>query len=237
MTQNLKAVTVAALTSVLALAAQAQTNLVQTIGVTLTANYQGTNTTNGTTVKQVIKSESIKTAEIIGLIGAVEGTNLPTTTQLLKVTPIINGSNGPYTNIVRWITYTNATNATTHKVTKVYTTNNLDVTRFFTVGSLGSLSTSTSNNGVLGAKGGLSIRTLAFSDTNNPALKTTLSLQALVDETYQKVTKDGVVVWAPNDTWTVNGTGSNAVEGSLIIGASPSTITISSPVLEFGPGY
>lgn len=253
MIHKLKSAGLAALVGTFAITVQAQTNLVESLGFALTANYQGTNTTNGTTIKQNVKTESIKTADVIKLLGAATSNEFSAAAQLLKVTPIIEGNAGTALIIVRDVTSVLATKITTttstnrgivtvHSVTnrvRVYTTNVVNVTGFFTTSTLAGLTSSATKSGVLDSESAPSVKTLALVSENGfPALTTTFSLQGFGVITYQKITlHDGLVVWGHDVTWTVNGTGLSATKGSLVIGADPSTYSLSDPMVVVGPGY
>lgn len=254
----LKSAGMAAFIGALALTAQAQTNLVETYGFALSANYQGTNTTNGTTVKQNIKEESIRTPDIIKLLGAATMSEFSPAAQLLIVIPIIDGTNGSKSIVVRdvtsslgtKVTTTTSTNKTTgvvtvHSVTnrvRIYSTNVVDVTGFFSVHTLADVTSSSTKAGVLGSESDFVARTFALvSDPDFTPLTTTFNLQGAGEVTYQKITlHDGLVVWGYNFYIAVNGTGTNAVEGNLVIGADPntsSTVSVSDPIVVVGPGY
>lgn len=131
---------------------------------------------------------------------------------------------------------------TVHSVTnrvRVYATNVVDVTGFFSVHTLTDLTSSSTKAGVLGSESDLVAD--AFALVNAPdstPLTTTFNVQGVGEVNYQEIKlHDGLVVWGYTFTITVNGTGTNAVQGDLVIGAEPSTVTVSDPMVVVGPGY
>jgi hypothetical protein len=144
--------------------------------------------------------------------------------QLLLVTPIIDGANGPASVIVR------------DKSAKA--TNIVDVTAFFSSSSVGpTVRNSTSTNGVLVSETAYAIKTLSVVDAPGyPVLDGHLSLEGFVVENLvREVFKHGLIAFGKGSTWTVNGIGNKG--GNPFVVEGNSTITISNPKFIVGPGY
>lgn len=239
MIQKLRLVGAVAVVSAIAFTAQAQTrstavpqptNAVQSLTFALTAFYQGTpvSTVNHkiTNVTENASSATIGTKDVIALLGAATGNTFSSSAQLLRVTPILDGTNGPATVIVR---------DTTSK-----TTNIVDVGAFFSTSSYGTTVTNTTGtNGVIITDTTYAVRKLSLSAPEGYTLTTHFDLYGFVVGTVERdLFKDGLITYAAGSTWTVTGTGERNGSPIVIDGnAGKSTFTVSDPKFVVGTGY
>lgn len=233
MIKHLKTIVAAVIISATAFTAQAQTNLVASLTFHLIGNKQGPQTETKTTVTQTIKSLSLGNSDLIGLLGTSTGNAFSSSAQLLRVIPILDGTNGSPTLIIK--------DVVSGKKGK---TNIVDVTGFFTdtvlTGTI--LTNTTASKGALDSETALAIRGFSLVDnTNYPALTVHFGLIGSAISTLDKITlKDGLVVYGDNSTWTVVGNGNDGsapvVLGSTITGGT-STLTVKTLGVFVGPGY
>ncbi len=182
----------AALIGVAALPSQAQTNLVEELGFQLTVISQGPTITNGTTVIRDADFARIGTRDVINLLGAATTNDFSKSAHLLRVTPIIGGTNGPTITVVE------------------DGSNVVDVSGFFALATDGSVvRNSFSNHGKVLDATRFGIRTVALKDQAGfPDLTSHFDLQGFDVSTYRRVSfKDKLTVGGHYATWTVNGTG------------------------------
>ena len=228
MTQKLKLAGMAAFIGAIAFTSQAQTNVVESVTFALTAYYQGQSVTNVshhlTNVTQNAASVSIATKDIIKVLGKATANDFSAAAQLLRVTPILNGVDGPTKYIIR--------DASSRAA------NIVDVSGFFVLSSTGAaVSTSTSTNNVLITDTTYSTKNVSLVDqAGHPALTAHFNLQGFVVATLSRdVFKNGVIADGYKATWTVNGTGDS--KGVPFVIQGNSTISVSAPSFIVGPGY
>jgi hypothetical protein len=230
MIQKLKLAGMAAFISAIALASQAQTNVVESVTFALTAFYQGqsvavTNVSHHlTNVTQNAASVSIATKDIIAVLGKATANTFSSAAQLLRVTPILKGVNGPTTIIIR---------DASSKATNI-----VDVSGFFMVSGTGTaVDNSTSTNNVLITDTSYSTKNLSLADqAGYPALTAHFNLQGFVVANLTRdIFKDGLIASGSSTTWTVNGTGDR--NGVPFVVEGNSTVNVSAPSFIVGPGY
>jgi hypothetical protein len=172
--------------------AQSRTNLVESLGINLIVTSQGVAITNRNEVIDIAAVAIFQTRDAINLLGAATTNNFSSAAQLLRVTPILNGANGPTRTVVK------------------DGTNVVDVSGFFLFSTEGSVESRSATLGgqTLDAKR-FSIRKLALQDQLlYPALGAHFAVQGFDVSTLCPVAlSDGLVVNAHQAVWTVNGTG------------------------------
>jgi hypothetical protein len=208
MNNHLKVAIAVAIIGATAFTAQAQTNRVERLGFTLTLISQGEPLSFGKAeTNQNVTVVRMGTEDVINVLGAATTNTFSTSAQLLRITPIVDGTNGPTMLIVK------------------DKTNIVDVTGFLTVSTNSAVVTNTiTTKGVLRTDEAYSIKTIALVDkVGYPTLRVHFSLQGFVARSLNRVVfKDGLVVPGHTATWTINGPGDRndhalVIDGSVTV--------------------
>jgi hypothetical protein len=217
MNSSLKMAALAAFFSAAALPSQAQTNLVESLGFQLVVFSQGVPVTNGAEVIQNADVTRLGTRDVIKVLGAATTNDFSGSAELLRVTAIIDGTNGATSTIVK------------------DGTNVVDVTDFFSTSRDGVVvRNSTARHDNIQDSTSYSIRRLALRDqAGYPDLTTSFALQGFDILNFRRAElKDGLVVDGRYATWSVNGTGDQYGKPIIINGE----ITVNFVEVAVGPG-
>jgi len=222
MNKSLKMAALAAFIGAATLTSQAQTNRIANLGFQLVLYSQGATTTNGTRVVEDADVTRFGSKDLIQLLGTATSNNFARSARLLRVTAIVNGTNGATTIVVK------------------DGTNVVDVTGFFSTSLDGVVvHDSTFINGRLLKSTRFSIRSLALKDQAGfPALAAHFALQGfdVADFHRAEPMKAGSDMDDHGDhdaTWTVNGTGDHNGQPIVVKGE----INVNFIRIVAGPGY
>jgi hypothetical protein len=222
MKRPFKLAALAAFIAAAAMTSHAQTNRVANLGFQLVFYSQGATTTNGTRVVEDADVTRFGTKDLIQILGAATSNDFSRAARLLRVTAIIDGTNGGTTTIVK------------------DGTNVVDVTGFFSTALDGVVvHDSTFINGRLLKATRYSIRNLALKDkTGFPALAAHFAVQGfdVADFHRAEPMKAGSDMDDHGDhdaTWTVNGTGDHNGQPIVVKGE----INVNFIRIVVGPGF